>query len=576
MGYPEHRDIAGTAIEGLSPARKAALNSLWEEARRATRSARLRAALGRPAGRPRLPRPRRVARRLGRLLLLRDDMLKSVLEKKWALGVARVAADLEKDLAKYKNEIDRRNWVTRSDLRAPDRGPRYSTRAGANNSHFLLARETDDVREFLIASANTRRPAERPRHLDVEHVAALRLAAAWAAGKIPGADRPRPRARSSRLEIYGVHFLEDSFAAGHVAGAGETSRRARGRTTTTTWTASTRATGPASPASSSATRTCAPSDRERARDAIGASLAQVLDALDPAWPLSPSAKAFPSTGPTAWRRSTPARAWSCRRCPRTSDRGSRGSRDAFSKTTPVPGRGRRTGLSPASAPRSAPSSASRAGSAAVMRRPSHGGFLRRPADRRDRRRSAGRPRPRGHPRGGGRRSDLPAGRHPPAAEQRNRLRRMHGRGTVAGIALQSPARKAVSVRFRMPFWLIPGDLLLAAPLVAPFDMNRYTKMAMRAASGGLIPWQAGLSTFFGRVQFILGREVGVQFFGYRAERTSFSFRSRRGRQPVTASRCARSNGTSPSSRSGRSAATRRSRRRRFSSRSARGSRTRRR
>ena len=44
--------------------------------------------------------------------------------------------------------------------------------------------------------------------------------------------------------------------------------------------------------------------------------------------------------------------------------------------------------------------------------------------------------------------------------------------------------------------------------------RRTQNMAMTAASGGVIPWQAGLSTFLGRVQFVLGREVGVSFFGY--------------------------------------------------------------
>jgi hypothetical protein len=39
-------------------------------------------------------------------------------------------------------------------------------------------------------------------------------------------------------------------------------------------------------------------------------------------------------------------------------------------------------------------------------------------------------------------------------------------------------------------------------------------MAMVAASGGLIPYETGFSTFLGRVQFVLGREVGASFFGY--------------------------------------------------------------
>src|SRR5204863_6522324 len=40
------------------------------------------------------------------------------------------------------------------------------------------------------------------------------------------------------------------------------------------------------------------------------------------------------------------------------------------------------------------------------------------------------------------------------------------------------------------------------------------KMAIVAADGGLIPWQTKLSTPVGSVQFVAGREVGVNLFGY--------------------------------------------------------------
>jgi hypothetical protein len=46
-----------------------------------------------------------------------------------------------------------------------------------------------------------------------------------------------------------------------------------------------------------------------------------------------------------------------------------------------------------------------------------------------------------------------------------------------------------------------------------FDRNRYTQMAITAADGGLIPWQQGWNTRFGRFQFILGRELGATWYG---------------------------------------------------------------
>ena len=45
-------------------------------------------------------------------------------------------------------------------------------------------------------------------------------------------------------------------------------------------------------------------------------------------------------------------------------------------------------------------------------------------------------------------------------------------------------------------------------------------MAVAAGNGGLIPWQSGVSTAIGRFQLILGREVGVSFYGIRRIRES--------------------------------------------------------
>jgi len=68
------------------------------------------------------------------------------------------------------------------------------------------------------------------------------------------------------------------------------------------------------------------------------------------------------------------------------------------------------------------------------------------------------------------------------------------------------------VRLRMPFYLVPGDLLFLSPLyfVSP---ERYQNMAVVAGNGGLIPWQSGMATRAGRFQFVLGRELGITFYG---------------------------------------------------------------
>ena len=75
-----------------------------------------------------------------------------------------------------------------------------------------------------------------------------------------------------------------------------------------------------------------------------------------------------------------------------------------------------------------------------------------------------------------------------------------------------PARTGFTARVRMPFYLIPGDLLLLSPLYLA-SPKTYQGMAVTAVNGGLIPWQLGWATRFGRFQLVLGREIGVTFYG---------------------------------------------------------------
>jgi hypothetical protein len=76
-----------------------------------------------------------------------------------------------------------------------------------------------------------------------------------------------------------------------------------------------------------------------------------------------------------------------------------------------------------------------------------------------------------------------------------------------------PGRDAFNIRFRMPFWLVPFDLLITAPILLIASPETFSKMAVTAGLGGLIPWQAGIETSIGRFQFILGREIGITLYG---------------------------------------------------------------
>jgi hypothetical protein len=76
-----------------------------------------------------------------------------------------------------------------------------------------------------------------------------------------------------------------------------------------------------------------------------------------------------------------------------------------------------------------------------------------------------------------------------------------------------PSREAFYARLRLPYYVIPGDLLVMGPVLALFSPKTLSKVLTTASQGGVIPWQTGMITSIGRFQFMLGREVGVYFFG---------------------------------------------------------------
>src|SRR4029077_17122964 len=60
-----------------------------------------------------------------------------------------------------------------------------------------------------------------------------------------------------------------------------------------------------------------------------------------------------------------------------------------------------------------------------------------------------------------------------------------------------PSRTGYSARIRMPFYLIPGDLVLAAPLYW-LSERTYQNMAVTAANGGPVPSEPRRGTPLGR------------------------------------------------------------------------------
>ena len=513
--YPEHRDIAGTAVEGLDPARRAALAALWAEARR---GAEARLCADPWAGDQTKPDCLDLAAwsaLAGDHSCSPADLLATVLEKPWTLAVARTAATLRTGLATARNENERRNRLTRSDLELERVDPEYSTRAGANHAHFLQARNSDDVKVVLMAAIQSGADLNGLGIWVRAHLAAMRLAAAWAAGAIAEAERPAAARALLAAEAFGDHFLEDAFAAGHVAGTWGDAATRKGThdyynvngLDARDWSGhSFILYGDAH---------MREADRARAAAAVREGLDQTLDALAPG-DAAKSAEAIPPDWAAGFASFDACKLLKMPAMPAEVPEAVVASMAKIALSTPVPGR-----LPPdAALPRFRSEIGPFLGLAAGLR----GGGASGGVDSTT---------PNARITGAidvgarigiglegvlGAAGDgqifLQAGFLQQIAKKSSCESECNSLGTAVGIALKTPARSAISARLRLPFWLLPGDLILAAPFLIPFAPKTYEKMAIRATDGGVIPWQAGLSTFFGRVQFVAGREIGVSFYGY--------------------------------------------------------------
>jgi len=82
---------------------------------------------------------------------------------------------------------------------------------------------------------------------------------------------------------------------------------------------------------------------------------------------------------------------------------------------------------------------------------------------------------------------------------------------------QVPARTGVSFGMRLPFWVVPGDMVILGPVLFFASPQTLSKVAVEAASGGLIPYERSFVTGAGIFQFIAGREFRVALFGFLSE-----------------------------------------------------------
>jgi hypothetical protein len=508
--FPEHRDITALAINGLDPGHRATLDKLWV-AGRAGRESRLGPLVAETfdgtidyAAWPAIA---------GDHSCSAPEMLATILESGWIVDVSGIASHLKDDLSRKElRRHERINALRQSDLDFLRADPGYASRAGANNVHFLLARSvgdgTADAGSYVDVCLSPGAPLNAIGAYGWHHRQALAKARRLATETLPDSERAELTLSALADEAYAIHFLQDVFAAGHVAGTRGDAALRKGThdyynehgLETRNWDNRTMIL--------KGDAWMRPADAERAAAAVRASLGQFIDA----------AAGAERIGRVSDRATG---AFTLQSCEDSVMPALDGPADVRSdlvdilRSTPMPGLGEGDG----ELPRFRGDLGAFLGIVPGVRAAASGGSFGAGQDQ--------------NGWGGGldigvrfglgldgvlgESGDglvfLDLGFRQDAASSTAIVRDpvLEEFGQIFSAV---PARAAFTARLRLPFWLLPLDLVAAAPFLLPFDKESYSTMAIIASNGGLVPWQSAIATSFGRFQFVLGREIGASFYGY--------------------------------------------------------------
>jgi hypothetical protein len=505
--FHEHRAITATAISHLDGQQTEILKRLWEETRAGHE--------GRFCPEPVVPQLEEKPTCLdfaawpptgGDHSCSYKELLATVSDSDWIMEVVGIAARAERELGEATNERQRNSADVRSSLSIARVDSAMTSRAAGNNGHFLLERDGNDLTKYLVSATRGGAPPNGIGIYARNHLAALRLAAAWGGPDLTPEDRAALARAALAREAFALHYLEDAFAAGHVAGCwGRPAERlgthdyynAHGLETMTWAGTNVILLGD---------RHMRPEDLKRAAATIQASLAQFLEAARSG---SELAVAVSSLSLEEAGDPTPFNACRAKEFPDWSVPESlRAIVRNVVEGTPMPGRG--PGIA------SLPRSHAEIGAFISWVSGARVGVLDAPFEE-DK---------------SGTYVDGEVFIGLRAGIGLDALTGRTGDGLFflqLGVANRQekgpylsefspddsiPGRTGVQLRMRAPFYIVPLDLFLAAPVLALTSPKTLKGMAITAANGGVIPWQRAMPVGEeGRFQFVLGREFCVTFHG---------------------------------------------------------------
>ena len=541
--YPEHHEISRRAIQGLDPEHARAFEELWQEARIGN-EARLcdTPAEQEPSLSPQCIDWAALPAIAGDSTCSSEETVQTVLESDWILPVAAIGAKLGVKLDAIRNAESARQEAAAPESRdrsaeysasAADRAARSNAmrtadvalqkadpglieRVSSNFAHFPLPRLSTVLDPYAYAQSALEpgQPMNAFGAYFWYHFTAIQKATRLANEQLD-ADERRALARAVLFdEAFALHFLEDMFAAGHLAGTwGDVAQRKGTHDyynehglEVFTWEGRDRTLvlmGDGYLRTQSA---------EQIADVIRTSIEQVLDAATGRsrgyeLPHTPTAPTRPDEFDVCQSETMPEH-----NGPLAFEGHYRAPAEEILLRTPVPG----LGPGPGELPRFRGEIGTFFGLASSLEgRWLGGGFVAPQSDT-------------GYVGGVDVSFRAGVGLEGVMGDAGDGLifgsLGFHGdtnssasfSGSNLGGTLESaiPARSGTSLRVRMPFYVVPGDLVLMSPLYM-FKGTRetYTKMAVTAVGGGLIPWQTGIATRAGRLQFMLGREIGVTWYG---------------------------------------------------------------
>lgn len=517
--YPEHRRIALLAVQKLSPARRAILDRLWAQARAGSEARLTESIIDINQG----LHPTHIdyaawAGISGDHSCSPHDMLETVLKSDWILNVAHIAAQLEVDIQASRNQSEHVNALRNSDIRLQRADAQYATRAGSNNVHFLLARpevQTDGPDYFVLCHASGA-PLNALGMYSWFHTSALNKISRLRDDGRTKEEKTALTLAALADEAFAIHFLQDVFASGHTAGTWGDAAVRKGTHDYYNEKGLEVATWDGDRAVIMGDAYMRPEDAEFAAEAVSMSMDQLVMAATGELRVKhegdlTSLEERPDTFNVCKNNFQPR--WQ-RRDTVNMKREVLTFLPQVLRKTPVPGLANGIG----ELPRFRAELGMFFGvSSSINGRYAFGGF----AEGQTNQGFIG-------GLGAGLRFGLgldgvlneagdglvfvQAGIRQDASSTHNFL----GDPTatpVGAITSAIPGRAGWDFRMRLPFWLLPGDLLLVGPIVYLIAPQKAQEMGVVAVNGGLIPWQTGYQTGIGRFQVILGREVGLSLYG---------------------------------------------------------------